>query len=324
MKRNLLVFFMIIALVVGAISGCSGGEVSVEQPDDSVAQQEDSRYPMVIVDGLGYEIEIKTQPETIVSIAPSQTEILYALGLGDKLAAVSDYCDYPAEAQTKDKVGSSWSTNTERIIEIYPDLVLVYGEGQPEAVEQLKAAGITVVKFMPETIQEILDTIAAIGFITNEDEQAQAVIKEMEEKRDNIIAKVKDQPTRRVFYQIWDEPLRTAGPGSFIDDLIRLAGGENIAADAEGAYPQFSTESLVERDPEVYLAPAHTSDKDFLTEEEELNLINAIKSRPGFSEISAAKNDKIELLEPNIVSRPGARIIEAFELIAKAIHPEVF
>ncbi|WP_192930264.1 ABC transporter substrate-binding protein [Alkaliphilus pronyensis] len=328
MKKSLIMFFIIMLLTVGLLAGCGGEEGTIDKPEELDSQEEtqveEPKYPLVITDGLGNQVTINSKPEKFISIAPSQTEILYALGLGDKLVAVSDYCDYPAEAQDMEKVGSSWTTNSERIIELNPDIVFVYGEGQPEAIQQLEAAGITIVKYMPETIEEILETIAVIGEIADEEERAQKLIEEMENKRDEIIAKVKDKPKKKVFYQVWDEPLMTAGPGSFIDELIVLAGGENIASDAEGAYPQFSVEVLVERNPEIYIAPAHTSEKSLLTEEEELQLKNNIKARPGYSNIAAIKNDKIELLEPNVVSRPGARIIEALELIAKAIHPDAF
>src|SRR5690606_2361232 len=136
------------------------------------------------------------------------------------------------------------------------------------------------------------------------------IVSEMEQKRDNIINKVKDKEKVRVFYQVWDEPLMTAGPGSYINELINLAGGENIGVDGDGAYPQYSAEAMIEKDPEVYLAPAHTAENFTLSQEEMKELKNTIKSRPGYEVMSAVKNDRIELLEPNIVSRPGVRVIE--------------
>jgi len=251
-------------------------------------------------------------------------EILYALGLQDKLLAVSDYCDYPVEAKDKEKVGSSWGINLERVIELEPELVYVYGNGQQEAVEQMQAAGITVLIYDPTSVAQILDAIKTTGKVNGVEEKSNKMVKDLEDRRDAIVEKVKDQPKVKVFYQVWDEPLMTAGPGSFIDELIQLAGGENIAADAEGAWPAFSVEALVERNPEVYLAPAHVGENMNLTDEEKQQLINNIKSKPGFEEISAMVNDRVELMEPNIMSRPGARIIDALELLAKELHPDLF
>ncbi|KAB3529153.1 ABC transporter substrate-binding protein [Alkaliphilus serpentinus] len=330
MKKRILSLMIILALVVASIIGCTNNpaEGSHKEPAPEGSQQQpeelESAYPMTIIDGLGNEVTIEKRPERIISIAPSQTEILYALGLGDLLVAVSDYCDYPEEALAKEKVGSAWTTNVEKILELTPDIVFVYGEGQAEAMEQLKAAGITVVKYMPESVDQILNAILAVGEIMDEEEKANALVESMKEKRDEIVAKVKNQPKKKVFYQVWDEPLMTAGPGSFIDELITLAGGENIAANTDGHWPEYSVEALVEADPVVYLAPAHTMESNQLTKEEEDAMKEAIASKPGFEGVSAVVNNRIELLEPNILSRPGARIMEALEIVAKAIHPEVF
>ncbi len=322
MNKKWLVLLMALIMVTSLLAGCTEKQEVVET--DKVEVVEEVSFPLMIVDGLGNEVTIEKKPEKIVSIAPSQTEILFALGLENRIIAVSDYCDYPVAALEKEKVGSSWTTNTERIIELEPDLVFVYGEGQPEAMEQLAAVGITIVRYMPETVDAIFETISATGKITGEEAAAAKLVKEMEEKRDAIVNKLKDQPKVKVFYQVWDEPLMTAGPGSFIDELIQLAGGENIAADAEGAWPMYSVEALVEKNPEVFLAPAHVGENMNLTAEEQVVLIDTIKARPGFDQISAVINNRVELLEPNIVSRPGARIIDALELLAKTIHPELF
>lgn len=323
MKKNKMNYVILgLVLLVVFLGGCQSQGPTVQGP--SIEDEYNDDFSATVVDGLGDEVTIDRLPERIISIAPSQTEIIYALGIQHKLVAVSDSCDYPAEALTKEKVGSSWGINIERVIELEPDLVFVYGEGDLEAVAQMEAAGITVVKYMPESIEEIFSLIEDTGKLTNTSEMAQELIDTMTARRDNILEKVKGQPVKRVFYQVWDEPLMTAGTGSFIDELIQLAGGENIAADGSGAYPQFSTETLVERDPEIFLAPAHMEEAMNLSEEEKTQLINQIKSRPGYGEITAIQNNEIHLLEPNIVSRPGTRIIDALELIARAIHPEAF
>lgn len=320
MKINRIgLIILAIMLSMTLLIGCSSkveDSTTTQQPQETV-------YPMEIVDGLGNTVTINKKPERIISIAPSQTEILFALGLEDKIVAVSDYCDYPAEALEKEKVGSSWTTNTEKIIELTPDIVFVFGEGQAEANEQIAAAGITIVKFEPESIEEVLASITTIGKITGTDAKAEEIIADMTAKRDKLIEMVKGQPIKKVFYQVWDEPLMTAGVGSFIDELIRLAGGVNIAADAEGAWPMFSAEALVEKDPEVFILPAHIGGNMGLSTTEVEELIAGVKARAGYEAITAVKNDRVVAVEPNIVSRPGVRIIEALELFVKAIHPDL-
>lgn len=318
-KIKISSIILAIMLLITLLSGCNSRveDLSLNQ------KAEESVYPMEIVDGLNNTVTINKLPERIISIAPSQTEILFALGLEDKIVAVSDYCDYPAEALDKEKVGSSWTTNTERIIELAPDIVFVFGEGQAEANEQIAAAGIAIVKFEPESIDDVLLSIETIGKITGTETKAEEVIAAMTTKRDKLLEKVKGQPAKKVFYQVWDEPLMTAGVGSFIDELIRLAGGVNIAADTEGAWPMFSAEALVEKDPEIFILPAHVGGNMALSTTEVEELVASVKARAGYEAISAVKNDRVVTLDPNIVSRPGVRIIEALELFVNAIHPDL-
>ncbi|SET32572.1 iron complex transport system substrate-binding protein [Natronincola peptidivorans] len=324
MKHKIQVIIALVLLLTFMVTGCAVENPVVEEP---VAVQEDgvNDFPREVTDGLGNKVVIEKQPEKIISAVPSHTEILFALGLEDKIIGVSEFCDYPIEALEKEEIGGYKTLNIEKIIELSPDIILVYGNGDEEAIAQIKASGITIARYEPESIEDILEAILSIGEITGMEMEAKAIVNELTERRDEVLAKVKTVDTVKVFYEIWHEPLMAAGPGSFMDELILLAGGENIAGDAEGAYPIFSIEALVERNPEVYLMPAdHVVDFYNMTEEEKLEKINQVTIRPGYTEISAVKNNRIELLEPNIVSRPGVRIIEALESVARAIHPELF
>ena len=260
----------------------------------------------------------------IVSLSPSQTENLFALGLGDNLIGVSDYCDYPTEALEKEKMGSSWTINLERILEMEPDLVFTFAGGQPEAVQQMTAMGIQVVDVSPDTVDEVFQSILDTGRLTGREAKAEELVAALIQERDDIVARVKDRQRVPVFYQVWDEPLQTAGPGSFINELIELAGGENIAADAETAYPMYSVEALVEKNPEIYFMPPHVADFEALTEEMAESFREEVRNRPGYDQILAIQNNRIELLEPNIASRPGIRVIQGLRMFAEIIHPEVF
>ncbi len=267
---------------------------------------------------------IQDQPLRIISLSPSQTENLFALGLGDQIIGVSDFCDYPAEVLTIEKMGSSWTINLERILEMDPDIVFIYAGGQPEAVEQMNDAGIQVVDFTPESIDEVFESILETGELTNRVDEAQRIVEELQTEKELIVSKVKDLPKVPVFYQIWDEPLQTAGPGSFTHELIELAGGENIAGDTDTEYPMYSVEALVEKNPEIYFMPPHVQNFEEMTEEMAETYREEVRNRPGYDQIKAIRENKIELMEPNISSRPGVRIIKGLRMFAEAIHPEVF
>lgn len=317
------VFLIVLALLSMLLIGCTS-EVEKDIQNNVDENIEEGNYKVQVTDDIGNSITITEKPEKVISIAPSITEILFSIGAEDKVVGVSDYCDYPTEALEKEKVGDALAINIEKILELDPDVVFLYSESSTEAIDQIQDNGIHTIVYESETIDDIFSNILEIGRIMDVEENADEVVSEMKQKRDYIINKVKDTENVRVFYQIWDEPLMTAGQGSFIHELINLAGGENIAADVEDAYPQYSAESMIEKDPEVYIAPAHTAESEYLNSEEIEELRNNIKSRPGYDAMTAIKNDRIELLDPNIVSRPGVRIIEALELFAKAIHPEIF
>lgn len=302
---------MAIVVLMGVLAGCApntpvGGEKPVNSNENSSNLQ--------VIDDFGTKVILDKKPEKIVSLAPSNTEILFALGLGDKVVGVTSYCDYPEEALAVEKVGDFSGNNLEKIIELNPDIVIQYGSGNENESSRLKEAGINVIGFEPESIDEIIDTINRIGQITGTADNAKTLTDKMIKDRDEIVSKVKNAKKVKVFYEIWHDPLMAAGPGSYMDHLMTLAGGENIAGDAKDEYPQFDLEQLVERNPEVYLTSADMPEKT----------VESMIARPGYENIEAMKTGRVYILDANIVSRPGPRIIEALELVAKAIHPEIF
>lgn len=313
-KINLrkLSLLLSIILILGTLFGCTPNKENVE--GDKETQVQTSNYPVDIEDDFGNKVTIEKAPEKIVSLAPSHTEILFSLGLGDKVVGVTSLCDYPEEANSKEKIGDYNTVNLERIIELNPDLVLVYGSGDEDTNNRLKEVGINILAFMPESIDQVIATIEKIGLATGNTDESKKLLDEMLEKKNMIVDKVKEQEKVKVFYEIWHEPLMAAGPGSFMDELITLSSGDNIAKDAEGAYVEFDLEKLVERNPQVYLTSNDLPEKT----------VESISSRPGYESISAIQDGKIYLLDGNIVSRPGPRIVEALEIVAKSIHPEIF
>lgn len=322
MNNRIKSISLILAMVmlVGLV-GCATDKPKETEVQDPVVQdtevKDNGESPdsfIEVEDDFGNVVTFEKAPEKIISMAPSHTEILFALGLGDKIVGVTSYCDYPEEALEKEKIGDFNGINLERVIELEPDLVINYGPGNEEENLRLQEAGIQVLGYLPESIDEVIETIKSIGKATGVEDKAQTVTENMLEKKDEILEKIKDTEKVKVFYEIWHDPLQAAGAGSFMDNLINLANGDNIAKDAEGEYPQYDLEQLVERDPEVYLTSADMPDKT----------VESILQRPGYSGITAIKEGNVYILDANITSRPGPRIIEALEIVAKAIHPEVF
>lgn len=299
-------------LAATLLSGCTPKDNAKEIVQESPSQAHETAG-ISILDDFGNEIKLEAPAQRIISLAPSNTEILFAVGAGDKVIGVTTFDDYPEEVLQIEKIGDFNGMNLERIIELEPDLVINYGEGITEETQRLVEAGIQIAGFEPESIEEIVETIKRVGILTGKVAESETLAGEMLKKEAELIGMVQGLKKKTVFYEIWHEPLMAAGPGSFVDQLIQLAGGINVAGDAESEYPQFDLEQLIERNPQVYLTANDLPEKT----------VESIKSRPGYENIEAIKSDQIYLLNGNIMSRPGPRIIEALELLIKAIHPEI-
>ena len=310
--KKLALIMAIVVLGVTLVACNSGAGEKVENPKETPVANLEELY--TVVDDFDRVVTLGKAPERIISLVPSNTEIIYALGLGDKVVGVTTFDDYPEEVLEVEKVGDFNGINLERIIELEPDLVVNYGPGNAEENARLEEAGINYVGFMPESIDGVIDTINKLGKLTGKVAEAKELTDSMNAKKDEILSKIAGTQPKRVFYEIWHEPLMAAGSGSFMDELMTLVGGDNIAKDADGEYPQFDLEQLIERNPEVYLTSEDMPEKT----------AESIAARPGYENIDAIINGNVYVLNANIVSRPGPRIVEALELIAKAIHPEKF
>ncbi len=309
-KKGLLLLSLVLILVI--LAGCSTVENDVKEPEEIPEQVEDIVEVLSVTDDFGRTIEFESPVKSIVTFAPSNTEILFAIGAGDTVKGVTAFDDYPKEVLEIEKIGDYNGINLERIIELEPEVVIFYGKGADDEVNRLEEAGITVLGFEPESIEEIINVIERMGTLTGKSIEAQELAESMASKKEELVGKVENFEKKKVFYEIWHEPLMAAGAGSFVDQLIILAGGENIAADSESEYPQFDLEQLIERNPEVYLTANDLPEKT----------AESIGQRPGYEELDAVKNGQIYLLDGNLMSRPGPRIIEALELLVEAIHPE--
>ncbi|MGC8972400.1 MAG: ABC transporter substrate-binding protein [bacterium] len=272
-------------------------------------------FPITVKDDVGRKITVFKEPQRIISTAPSVTEILFALGLGDRVVGVTTLCNYPEEAKTKEKIGTFQSPNIEKILSLKPDIIIATGGVQRQVVEKLEQLGFTIFVSYPRTLEEVIKSIYTIGHITGAEENAKKLAFDLKLRIAKVTSKVSKVKVRpKVFFELWHEPLMSAGPGSFIDDLIKKAGGINIAGSAKSAYPIFSLEQLVKEDPDVIIGAESSMGANPLD----------ISKRPGWDTLKAVKNQKIFIINDDIIFRAGPRLVLALEIIAKYLHPEVF
>ncbi len=289
-------------------------------PAAETTQATSGDFPFAVTDGLGREVTIAAVPGRIVSLAPSNTEILFAVGAGTEVVGVTKYCNYPAEAQSREQIGgfSAKTISVEKIVALKPDLVVAGDESQQPVIDALVQLNIPVVALKAGTFEDVYTNIELVGQITGHDDQARPVVAGMRERVDAVVAKVAEIPQAErpsVFWEVFDEPLMTAGPSTFIGQMIDLAGGVNVFADIAEEYPKISAEEVVRRNPAVIMGPNSHGDK--LTPE-------LIAQRPGWQGIAAAQAGRIVLIDGDIASRPGPRLPEALEAIAAGLHPDAF
>lgn len=265
-----------------------------------------------ITDNLGREIRVKYPPQRIISLAPSVTEMLFALGLNDQIVGVTSYCDFPEEAKQKEKLGDTLNPNLERLIALKPDLVVITTASQLERLsKQLSDQNIPVYVVDPKTVRDVAASIASLGLATDMASQGRKLQTEMLKRIDAVEARVESLPKPKVLYVLQAAPLITVGRSTFITDLIRLAGGESITDDLETAYPQLSRETAIARAPQVLIAPASHGTE--LVKEEDL--------RKDFAVTPAIKTNRIVRINPDWADRPGPRIVDGLEQLAEGLHP---
>jgi len=263
-----------------------------------------------VVDDLGRLVAINGTPQRIVSLAPSNTEILFALGLGDKVVGVTDWCDYPSEALEKEKVGSYDTPDIEKIVALNPDLVLVAYGTTMDVINSLIGLGLTVFGIKTTDLDDLLDDIRTVGNITGKKVEAKALTSEMASKIEAIADATSELEGRpRVFYIVWHDPLWTAGSETFIHELIEKGGGVNICQNITG-YATITLEEIIARDPEIIIASEWSYDW----------AINATE----LASTNASQSGRIYTCDDDLIQRPGPRLVEGLEWFAHFIHPEIF
>jgi len=274
--------------------------------------------PLTATDDLGRVVRLSGPPARLISLAPSNTEIIYALGFEDRLVAVNEWSDYPPEARSKVQLRGI-RPNLEHLLALRPDLVLSVA-GMADLAAQLEAHGIPVLVLAPRDLEGVYRDIELVGAVMGAPERARAAAAALRGRVAAVRARVAGARRPRVFYEVdAADPVRpfTAGPGTFVHELLELAGADNVAAGARGAWPQISLEQLLKADPEIIILGDTIGVHNPQTPE-------MVLRRPGWERVTAIRRRAIRAVDGTLVTRPGPRIAEALEALARAIHPDRF
>jgi len=268
------------------------------------------------IDEVGREVSFPFPPQRVVSLAPNITEILFGLGLDEEIVGVSIHCNFPEKAKGRIRVGSYISLDFEKITSLKPDLIIATGAGNTrDMVDRLGKLGFQTYAIYPKNFDDILRSIAHIGQVVNRDKEARVIIEGMRKRSQRVIELTKGLPPPKVFVQIGDAPIVTVGKDSFAGDLIRLAGGENIAGKEKQVYPRFGMEEILKRSPEVIVISSMNPKRDYQ---------KILQEWARWKTIPAVKNGRIHLIDSDLLDRPSPRIIDGLEELARVLHPERF
>ena len=275
--------------------------------------------PVTITDDLGVTVTIENYPERIVSLSPGNTEILFALGLGDRVVGVTEYCTYPEAALSKDKVGGFSTINTEKIAVLNPDLLVAADGNSEETITHLRELGYTVITVNADTIDTTLNDILLIGKVTGVSSAAEELVSSMKADLADIAKKTAGVEKPTILHCMWTDPLWVSGSGTFQDEMITAAGGSNAAA-AEGGWVALTMEKFLTLNPDIIVVDSGngmgvgTDDalKDFFMKD------------PRMQSLSAVQNERVYVVNADIIDRGGPRIVDGVETLAQIAHPDIF
>ncbi len=292
-------------------SGNNGGAAANGADEEPTAAAEDTVYPLSVTDASGTAIVIEAQPARVVSLAPNETEILYAIGASDQVVGLDDNSNYPAEVSEKPRVGGM-DVNIEAVAGLNPDLVIANAGMTDAATEALRALGVVVYVSKPTTLDETIAHIEQVGTLMNKQAEAKAVADKMRADKQAVLDKVKDAEAKRVYLEFsagW-----SVGKGEFLDEIVTLAGGVNVAGDQQGWFA-IDPESILTSNPQVIIYPDYAGDS---------SIPDGIAGRPGWDQIDAVKNNRVIAVTNDPLVRVGPRLTDGLLEVAKAIHPELF
>ncbi|WP_026319961.1 helical backbone metal receptor [Siminovitchia fordii] len=310
-------------MLIGLLAACGNNESMEEgkqgNTEPKTEQVAKDSFPVTLKDAADKEITIEKKPEKIISLIPSNTEILYALGAGDEVVGVSENDNYPEDVKDKEQV-AGLELNIEKIISLKPDLVLAHGSAGDmweSGLKQLEDSGITVlVVHNAESFDEVYDTIDFIAKATGHTEEASDTINDMKAKLDEIekkAADIKEEDQKSVFVEISPAPeIYAAGKNTFMDEMLKTINAKNSVQ--EEGWPMINEEAIIKMNPEVIIVNYNYVD----------NAVDQVLDREGWQDVAAIKGKQVYTVDENLVSRSGPRIVEGVEELAKAVYPDVF
>jgi len=331
-KENLLLGLMVALVLVSvassiySVSGLRDLQNKYTALERKLSVMGESYYPLLVKDALGRVVMVSSEPMRIVSGAPSITEILFAIGAGEKIVGVDEYSDYPEELLTLKEngkiatVGGVTTLNPEKVAALRPDLVLVDASLQSKFVPTLEELGLTVIAVESKSVEDILKNIQLISKVTSKLEEGRKVIGNVRSAMQEVYQRVSSLPPTRVLYLCWPEPMWAVGKDTYADDLIRTAGGEGVFSNRSGWFV-VNPEEVVSANPNVIVMSSMALRK---SPEE---LFSYLKSLPGFEQLDAIKDNRVYILTgqaANLLERAGPRVADAVFLLACIFHPEVF
>ncbi len=267
-----------------------------------------------LTDDAGRRVSLPAHVNRVISLAPNLTEIVFAVGGGDRLVGRTSYCDYPAEAKAVAEVGDTLHPSLERIIALRPQVVLISTASQLEIFsQQLHNQNIAVFVTDPHDLGGVFRTIEHVGEIVGQKQQAQLVVQKLRERANAVEEAVKGKPPVRVFYQVSAKPLHTIGRDAFITDLLRRAGGISVTADVPGAWPRYSDESALATKPQAIILPSGGS-----MGASNSDATDALRQSP------AVLSGRVYKINDDHLARPGPRSLDGLEAMARALHPDAF
>jgi len=291
-----------------------------------------------MTDDYRHVTNLTVHSKRIVSLSPSSTEILFAIGAGPKVVGVTDYCNYPHDLKTRieadeiTRVGGYWNSSIETTVKLKPDLVLVSTakctvktneckvnckrrcEITSQVAAQLRSLGLKVLTLSPHSMNDVLDDILLVGRASGNAAEASNLVEKLRQRIDTIAKKSKAASHRpKIYFEVWNDPYISVSSETWIGDLINLAGGENIFADSVSEWPTVSSEEIIQRNPEVIVFPVIPGFPRFW------GSFEAVKNRSGWRDIDAVKNNRLYEIPRDLISRPGPRLVDALEMMEKIV-----
>jgi len=320
---------MMLIAIMATLAACGGGkaeEPRIQEPGVAVDNSGDNatpsneadegasgatQYPITVKDATDVELTLEAAPQAIVSLVPSETEVLFAIGAGGEVVGVDEWSNYPEEVASIAKIGDM-STNIEAVAALNPDLVVASASMNAQALEELRRLEIPVFTSNPKTLDETIAHIEQMGQLLDRQDEATLVAQQMRDAKAQVVEAVKDAPLKRVYLEF--SPGWSVGRGEFLDELLTLAGGDNVAGDQQGWF-EIDPEQVLQSNPEIIIYPDFGGD---------MTIPDLIASRPGWEAIDAVRNGELHEVANDPLVRVGPRLTDGLLELARAIHPDRF